>query len=156
MEAGEAQLDRLVTQILGNDRFVASVQTVVSRTLDAKGTLDKRIRSGLATMNLPSTQDIEELRQQLDEVGRSVGELAGKLDGLERAVAAQRPAAKSTATRTQGKVAQGTKPKAAGAGRATTAKAGAAKAGARKAGSAKAGGAKTKAKTAAPKGPEGS
>lgn len=159
VEAGEAQVDRLVSQLLGNDRFVASVQSVVSRTLDAKGTLDKRIRAGLATMNLPSTHDIDDLRQLLDEVGRSVGELAGKVEGLERAMAAQKPPAKATTARTQGKVASVAKPKAAG----VQAKARPSKAGGAKAAGASArvkskadAGVAAKGKTPAPKSTEGS
>lgn len=84
MEAGEAQIDRLVGQILSNERFVASVQTVVSRTLSAKGNLDRSIRAGLATMNLPSTRDIEDLRSRLDELDRSLADLGGKLSHVER------------------------------------------------------------------------
>lgn len=95
--AGEAQLDRLTSQILGNERFVAAVQTAVSRTLAAKGTMDKSIRAVLATMNLPSVQDIDDLRSRLDELDRSISELAAKISEVEKGIAA--PAPKATRTR---------------------------------------------------------
>jgi hypothetical protein len=91
--AGEAQLDRLTSQFLGNERFVAAVQTAVSRTLAAKGTMDKSIRAVLATMNLPSVQDIDDLRSRLDELDRSIGELAAKLAEVEKGISAPAPKA---------------------------------------------------------------
>lgn len=96
MAAGEAQLDRLTTQLLGNEKFVGAVQGIVSRSLSAKGTLDKSIRTVLATMSLPSVQDIDDLRGKLDELDRSVGELARKLDEVEKAMAKPKAAARST------------------------------------------------------------
>lgn len=97
MAAGEAQLDRLASQILGSERFISVVQTAVSRTLSARDMLDRSIRAVLATMNLPSVQDIDDLRRRLDELDRSISELADKLGQLEKAGAAPKTARTRTA-----------------------------------------------------------
>jgi polyhydroxyalkanoate synthesis regulator phasin len=83
VEAGEAQVGRLANQLLSNERFVQAIQQIVSGTLAAKGTLDKSLRGALATMNLPSTRDVEELRRRLDDLDRTMTELDAKLDRLE-------------------------------------------------------------------------
>ncbi|HWV36964.1 MAG TPA: hypothetical protein VN033_00640 [Vulgatibacter sp.] len=83
MEVGEAQIDRVVGQLLANERFVGAVQGVVAGSLAAKGSLDKSLRSALATMNLPSTADVEELGRRLDRMERVLAELDEKLSRLE-------------------------------------------------------------------------
>lgn len=103
MEAGEAQIDKVVSQLLTNESFVAAVQGVVSKSLAAKGSIDKSLRSALSTMNLPSSADIDELRARLDRLDRVLSEVDGKLARLEReeasggkkAAAAAQPAAAS-------------------------------------------------------------
>lgn len=92
MEAGEAQVGRLASQLLSNERFVQAIQQMVAGTLAAKGSLDKSLRGALATMNLPSTADVEELRRRLDDLDRTMTELDAKLDRLEAKLGAGQPA----------------------------------------------------------------
>ena len=61
---------------------VATIQALVSSTLAAKGTLDKSLRSALSAMNLPSTGDLEILREKVDELERLLASVEGKLDQL--------------------------------------------------------------------------
>lgn len=112
MSAGEAQLDRLISQMLANEKFVAALQTAVSRTVAAKGTLDKSLRTVLATMNLPSVQDIDDLRGRLDELDRSLGELGAKLEEVEKGLSSKKSAPAKAAPKA---AARTTKPKAAAA-----------------------------------------
>ncbi len=79
---GEERIGKLVQQIMSNEKFVSGVQTIVSRGLAAKGSLDKSIRSALSAMNLPSTGDLETLREKIDEVEKLLGTLEGKIDQL--------------------------------------------------------------------------
>ncbi len=79
---GEERIGKLVQQLMSNEKFVAGVQTIVSRGLSAKGTVDKSIRSALSAMNLPSTADLETLREKIDEVEKLLGTLEGKIDQL--------------------------------------------------------------------------
>ncbi len=79
---GEERIGKLVQQLMSNEKFVAGIQTIVSRGLSAKGTVDKSIRSALSAMNLPSTGDLETLREKIDEVEKILGTLEGKIDQI--------------------------------------------------------------------------
>ena len=82
MATGEERIGKLVQQLMSNEKFVAGIQTIVSRGLSAKGTVDKSIRSALSAMNLPSTGDLETLREKIDEVEKILGTLEGKIDQI--------------------------------------------------------------------------
>lgn len=82
---GEERIGKLVQQLMSNEKFIAGIQTIVSRGLSAKGTFDKSLRTALAAMNLPSTADLESLHEKIDELEkllssleRTVSEQAGK------------------------------------------------------------------------------
>ena len=79
---GEERIGKLVQQLMSNEKFVNGVQMIVSRGLSAKGTVDKSIRSALSAMNLPSTADLETLREKIDEVEKLLGTLEGKIDQI--------------------------------------------------------------------------
>ena len=79
---GEERIGKIAQQLLSNEKFVATIQTLVSRTLTAKGTLDKSLRSALSAMNLPSTGDLEILREKVDELERLLSSVEGKIDQL--------------------------------------------------------------------------
>lgn len=79
---GEERIGKLVQQLMSNEKFVAGIQTIVSRGLSAKGTLDKSIRTALSAMNLPSTGDLETLREKIDDLEKLLGQLEGKVDRL--------------------------------------------------------------------------
>lgn len=83
MEAGEAQVSRVANQLLANEKFLQAVQNIVAKTLSARGSLDKSLRSALATMNLPSTADVEGIKARLDDLDRTMTELAARMSRLE-------------------------------------------------------------------------
>lgn len=82
---GEEQIGKIAQQLLANEKFVTTIQTLVSRTLSAKGTLDKSIRSALGAMNLPSTGDLEILREKVDDLERLLSSVESKVDTLVEA-----------------------------------------------------------------------
>lgn len=82
VETGEERVGKLAQQLLSNEKFVAAVQTLVSRTLSAKGTLDKSLRTALSAMNLPTSQDVDALRTKVDDLERLLGAVEAKLDRL--------------------------------------------------------------------------
>ena len=65
---GEERIGKLVQQLMSNEKFVAGVQTLVSRALSSKGTMDKSIKTALSAMNLPSTGDLDTLREKIDDL----------------------------------------------------------------------------------------
>jgi polyhydroxyalkanoate synthesis regulator phasin len=79
---GEERVGKIAQQLLSNEKFVGAVQSIVSRTLAAKGTLDKSLRTALSAMNLPSTGDLEILREKVDELERLLSSVEGKVDQL--------------------------------------------------------------------------
>src|SRR5512146_866966 len=77
---GEERMGRLVTQLLSNEKVMHGVQTMVSSALNAKSTFDKGVKSAMQAVNLPSTEDVDELRRKLAELESVVDGLASKLD----------------------------------------------------------------------------
>jgi polyhydroxyalkanoate synthesis regulator phasin len=82
VETGEERIGKIAQQVLSNETFVATVQTLVSRSLAAKGTLDSALRSALSAMNLPSTADVEALRSKVDDLERLLSSVESKVDTL--------------------------------------------------------------------------
>jgi len=82
VETGEERAGKLAQQLMANEKFVAAVQTLVSRSLAAKGTLDGALRSALSAMNLPSSADVEQLRNKVDDLERLLSSVESKLDTL--------------------------------------------------------------------------
>ena len=82
VETGEERIGKLAQQLLSNEKFVGAVQGVVSRSLAAKGTLDKSLRTALAAMNLPSTGDVEALRAKVEDLEKLLTSIEGKVDSL--------------------------------------------------------------------------
>ncbi|MCY1042617.1 hypothetical protein OV208_14930 [Corallococcus sp. bb12-1] len=82
VETGEERVGKLAQQLLSNEKFVAAVQSLVSRSLAAKGTLDTALRTALSAMNLPSTADLEQLRSKVDDLERLLSSVEGKVDTL--------------------------------------------------------------------------
>ncbi|WP_225411023.1 hypothetical protein [Stigmatella hybrida] len=82
VETGEERIGKIAQQLLSNEKFVATVQTLVSRSLAAKGTLDTALRTALSAMNLPSTEDLEQLRTRVEDLEKLLTSVESKLDTL--------------------------------------------------------------------------
>jgi hypothetical protein len=82
VETGEERVGKLASTLLSNETFVATVQSLVSKSLAAKGTVDKSLRSALAAMNLPSSADVESLRAKVEDLERLLTSVEKKVDAL--------------------------------------------------------------------------
>lgn len=82
---GEHRIGQLVQQLMSNEKFVTGIQTIVGRALSAKGSVDKSIRIALSAMNLPSTGDLETVREKIEELEKVLGQVEGKIDELMQA-----------------------------------------------------------------------
>jgi len=80
VETGEERVGKLAQALLSNERFVVAIQTLIQRTLSAKGVLDKSLRSALAAMNLPSTEDVESLRRKIADLDTTLSRIEAKLE----------------------------------------------------------------------------
>jgi polyhydroxyalkanoate synthesis regulator phasin len=85
VETGEERLGKIAQQLLSNEKFVAMVQGLVSRSLAAKGTMDTALRTALSAMNLPSTADLEQLRAKVDDLEKLLASVESKVDTLVNA-----------------------------------------------------------------------
>jgi len=79
LSAGEERMGKLVTQLLSNERVMHGVQTVVASALDAKTTLDRGVKTAMQAVNLPTTEDVEELRRKLSELEILLDGLAARV-----------------------------------------------------------------------------
>lgn len=82
VQTGEAQVGKIVQQVLANEKFVTGIQKVVQTTLGAKGAFDRNIRVALSAMNLPSTQDLEIIRNKVGELEAVLVKLDEKVNQL--------------------------------------------------------------------------
>lgn len=82
VETGEERIGKIAQALLSNEKFVAMVQGLVSRSLVAKGTLDSALRTALSAMNLPSTADLELLRSKVDDLEKLLASVESKVDTL--------------------------------------------------------------------------
>ncbi|HXX29727.1 MAG TPA: hypothetical protein VEJ89_03310 [Myxococcaceae bacterium] len=82
VETGEERVGKLASALLSNERFVSALQTLVSRSLAAKGTVDKSLRTALAAMNLPSSADVESLRSKVADLEVLLASVEKKVDAL--------------------------------------------------------------------------
>lgn len=80
VETGEERVGKMAQQLLSNEKFVLAIQTLVSRTLAAKGTLDKSLRGAMSAMNLPSTSDVESLQAKVEDLESMLASVEKKLD----------------------------------------------------------------------------
>jgi hypothetical protein len=82
VETGEERIGKIAQQLLSNERFISTVQGLVSGSLAAKGTLDKSLQTALSAMNLPSSHDVQGLRRKVDDLERLLSSVEGKVDTL--------------------------------------------------------------------------
>jgi hypothetical protein len=82
VETGEERIGKIAQQLLSSETFIATVQSLVSRSLAAKGTLDTALRTALSAMNLPSTADLELLRSKVDDLEKLLVSVESKVDML--------------------------------------------------------------------------
>ena len=80
LAAGEERLGKAVTQLLSSERVMQGVQSIFASAVSAKSTFDRGVRTAMQAVNLPTTEDIDELRKRL-------AELEAMLDGLAARVA---------------------------------------------------------------------
>jgi hypothetical protein len=84
LEMGEERMGRLVTQLLSNEKVMHGVQTVVSSALQAKSSFDRGVRTAMQAVNLPSQDELEELRRKLSELESTVDGLRAKVASTEK------------------------------------------------------------------------
>jgi len=79
---GEEKLGELVSLLLANERFVGTIQTTISSGLNAKSSLNKNVERMLSWVNVPTLDDIEQLKTKLDELEEVMAEIGDRVRSL--------------------------------------------------------------------------
>jgi hypothetical protein len=87
--AGEEQVGRMVGRLLASEPISAGVSTLVSGALQARRTALSGLRQALQAARLPSQEDVEAIRQRLDELESMIDRMA---ESVERQGAGRRGA----------------------------------------------------------------
>jgi hypothetical protein len=85
-------LQKLAEELLSNPRFAQVFMSAVQTGLEAKGQIDRNMRTLLGLLNLPSRADVNKLATKLEVLQGSLTNLNLKVDRLlaERAVPRRR------------------------------------------------------------------
>ncbi|MCL2626757.1 MAG: phasin family protein [Cystobacterineae bacterium] len=68
LEAGEQQITRLAGQLMANEAFMSRLQGTLTKAMDAKLVWDNQMRAALARLGVPSQEELEGLRNEVNEL----------------------------------------------------------------------------------------
>ncbi|HEY7724892.1 MAG TPA: hypothetical protein VH880_06140 [Anaeromyxobacteraceae bacterium] len=80
LDAGEERVGKVVAAVLSSEKAMAAVQAALSSAMNARSTLEKGVRTAMQAVNLPTTDDVAELRRRLEELESIIDGLAARLD----------------------------------------------------------------------------
>ena len=92
---GEEKMGEVVNQLLANEAFVTAVQKAITSGLTAKRAVDKNLSRVLSIANVPTLDDVDQVRQKLreledslQEIGERVRAVSEKLDAKKKPTSA--------------------------------------------------------------------
>ncbi len=80
LEAGEQRVGRVVSQLLGNERVMTGLQSLVSSAYSARESFERGVRRTLQAVNLPTSEDVEELKRRLADLESTLDDISARLD----------------------------------------------------------------------------
>lgn len=81
---GEERMGEVVNQLLANEVFVQAMQRAISGSIGAKRNLDKGVSTLLSLVNVPTLDDVDRVKEKLDELEETIGEIATRVERLSR------------------------------------------------------------------------
>ncbi len=85
LAAGEERFGRAVSQLLSSERVVNGLQSLVSSAFQARETFERGVRRTLAAVNLPTSDDVEDLKRRLVELESILDDLAAQVERTDGA-----------------------------------------------------------------------
>ena len=82
LELGEEKMGEVVNQLLANESFVGAVQKAITTSLGAKRSVDKGVSALLGMINVPTLEDVDKIRDRMNEVEQSLAEIGERLEKL--------------------------------------------------------------------------
>lgn len=80
---GEERMGEVVSQLLANERFVGAMQTAISQGLEAKRSVDKNVARLLDLANVPTLEDVYQLREKLQELEDLLADVLDRVQEID-------------------------------------------------------------------------
>lgn len=80
LAAGEERVGKVVAAVLSNERVMARVQGAVTTALEARAAVEKGVKSALHAVNLPTGDEVAELKRRIAELEAMIDGLAARVD----------------------------------------------------------------------------
>ncbi len=80
---GEEKLGELVNLLLANERFVGAVQNTISSGLNAKNAVDKNVERVMSWVNIPTLEDLDQLKGKMDELEEVLFEIGDRVKSMD-------------------------------------------------------------------------
>jgi hypothetical protein len=87
---GEEKMGEVVSQLLKNESFVAAVQSAITGSLGAKRKVDKGVTTLLGLANVPTLEDVDKIRDKMNELEEAIAEIGERLKMLSDKLPAKR------------------------------------------------------------------
>ena len=84
MDRGEELIGKITNQILSNEKFLAALQAIITRALATKGRVDRNVQHALSSLNLPSTADIDRIRDRIGDLEELLDGMNDRLKSIEK------------------------------------------------------------------------
>jgi hypothetical protein len=83
LSLGEEKMGEVVNQLLANEAFVGAVQRAISGSIVAKRSMDKGVNTLLGLVNVPTLEDVDKIKEKLDELEDTLAEIGAKVESLQ-------------------------------------------------------------------------
>lgn len=83
---GEEKMGEVVNQLLSNEAFVGAVQKAIASSLGAKRSMDKGMTTLLGLINVPTLEDVDKIREKMNDLEETLAEIGGRLEKLSDAL----------------------------------------------------------------------
>lgn len=80
---GEERMGEVVSQLLANERFVSAMQGAISQGLEAKRAVDKNVARLLDLANVPTLEDVYQLREKLQELEDLLADVLDRVQQID-------------------------------------------------------------------------
>ena len=87
---GEEKMGEVVNQLLANEAFVTAVQKAITGGLSAKRAVDKNVARVLGIVNVPTLDDVEQVREKLRELEDALQEIGERVRAVDEKLSAKK------------------------------------------------------------------
>src|SRR5205085_3651031 len=81
---GEEQVGKIASQLLSNEAFMAALQRTVNAAIEAKGMAMRNVQMALASLNVPTAEDVKKLEGKIEDLERVFETLSGRITELAK------------------------------------------------------------------------